>query len=335
MPRVSVLLPVYNAAPYVGDAIDSILQQTFNDFELIIINDGSEDGSLAILEERAARDRRVRLYSRENRGLVVTLNEALERADGEWVARLDADDISHPRRLDTQVKMARDRGLQLVGTSFSYFGDIEKKVWYPKSDRRIRHAFYVWGRTFCHPSILASRQLIGDIGYEQRYRHAEDMALWSRILHRTDAVVGNVPEVLYSYRAHNFQVSIQQNEAQVAMSELILREALDEIACQYSENEFLLHCRTRRRQAFNDAEQLEAYGVFLQRLYTVVARNVGHDDKIFEHWLRIYRKNLHLKPARWFNAEGFGIRAPKSWRYNIAGRIAGWRTPKTLKNDLV
>lgn len=331
MPKISVLLPVYNASPYVGEAVESILRQTFTDLELIVIDDGSDDGSLAVLEEKATNDGRIKLISRENRGLVDTLNEALREASGAWVARMDADDLSHPRRLELQMKAVEERGLSLVGSSFQYFGDTDKVVRYPAESQRIRHSFYVWGRTFCHPSVLASRRLLSDIGYESRYRHAEDMALWSRILHRTNAVVGNVPEVLYSYRAHESQISSRQVEAQIAMSEIILKEALEEIGCSFTEEEFRLHAWIRRRGVFHEAEQLKVYSAFLQRLYSTVAARVGHSDKIFEHWFRIYKKHVHLNFGCSINVGGFGIKAPRSWRYHVRDRfvrlLGSWRRP--------
>src|SRR4051812_4814918 len=98
-PPISVLMPVYNAERYVAEAIESILAQSPGDFEFIIIDDGSKDGSLAILERYAARDPRIRLVSRPNTGIVKALNQGLEMASGELVARMDADDIALPGRL--------------------------------------------------------------------------------------------------------------------------------------------------------------------------------------------------------------------------------------------
>src|ERR1700726_1508117 len=101
-PTISVLMPVYNAERYVAEAVESILSQTFADFEFIIIDDGSKDRSLAILEEYAARDPRIRLVSRPNTGIVKALNQGLALASGELVARMDADDIAMPERLAKQ-----------------------------------------------------------------------------------------------------------------------------------------------------------------------------------------------------------------------------------------
>ena len=101
--RVSVLLPLYNGEAYIREAVESVLAQTRRDFELLILDDGSRDGSLAIVQEIARRDPRVRLISRENRGLTETLNELLAAARGEFVARMDADDVCLPDRFERQV----------------------------------------------------------------------------------------------------------------------------------------------------------------------------------------------------------------------------------------
>ncbi|MDD3381298.1 MAG: glycosyltransferase family 2 protein [Rugosibacter sp.] len=115
-PLISVILPVYNAENYVAEAVESILNQTLRDFELILIDDGSIDGSLGIMKRYAAHDSRVVIVSRDNRGLVASLNEGINLARGQWIARMDADDISHPERFERQVEVLRnDPNLDLVG----------------------------------------------------------------------------------------------------------------------------------------------------------------------------------------------------------------------------
>jgi len=106
-PAITVLMPVFNGGRFIGEAIESILGQTFTDFELLVINDGSTDDSLAVIGEYAARDRRIRVVSRENRGLVATLNEGLGLARGAYLARMDCDDISLPARLRRQYDFMR------------------------------------------------------------------------------------------------------------------------------------------------------------------------------------------------------------------------------------
>src|SRR5438045_3065304 len=116
-PAVTVLMPVYNADRFVAQTVDSILAQTFADFEVLIINDGSTDRSLEILQDYTRRDDRIRLISRPNTGYVVALNEGLALARGEFIARIDADDLADPRRLELQVeRMRREPELVALGS---------------------------------------------------------------------------------------------------------------------------------------------------------------------------------------------------------------------------
>src|SRR5512135_2066099 len=122
-PAVSVMMPVYNAQRYVAEAIESILAQTFTDFEFLIIDDGSTDGSLPILERYARRHDRIRLISRANTGYLVALNEMLGIARGEFIARMDADDIALPERFERQLCYLADHpGCVMVGSRVIIIG---------------------------------------------------------------------------------------------------------------------------------------------------------------------------------------------------------------------
>ena len=119
VPAVSVLMPVYNAQRYVAEAVQSILTQTMGDFEFIIIDDGSTDDSTRILRDWAQRDSRIRLVSRPNTGLCVALNEGLAMANGRYIARMDADDISLPQRFALQLEYLKTHEkLVCIGGSF-------------------------------------------------------------------------------------------------------------------------------------------------------------------------------------------------------------------------
>src|SRR5882672_4931888 len=118
IPKVSVLMPVFNTARYLSDALASISAQTFADFELVAVDDGSNDGSTRILELFAAREKRMRLVTRENRGLIATRNELLGAARGELLAWMDSDDVSLPHRLARQVDVFRnDPALVCLGSA--------------------------------------------------------------------------------------------------------------------------------------------------------------------------------------------------------------------------
>jgi glycosyltransferase involved in cell wall biosynthesis len=159
-PLVSVILPVYNAETYIAEAIESILTQSYKNLELILINDGSTDRSLDIMQSYA--DIRIQIISRENRGLVASLNEGIMKAKGKYIARMDADDISLPKRFEEQVAfLEMHPEVGLCGTAVMMFGNkIKGKIWrLPQSDNRIKSEL-LFSSALAHPTLMMRGELI-------------------------------------------------------------------------------------------------------------------------------------------------------------------------------
>jgi len=152
-PLISVVLSVYNAEKYLVEAIKSILNQTFKDFEFIIINDGSTDKSLEIIESYQKEDERIILISRENKGLIASLNEGIEKAKGKYIVRMDADDISLSTRFEEQVKiMEENQNIGLCGTSVIVFGNnIKNDVWKLSKDDKTIKTELLFSSPLFHP----------------------------------------------------------------------------------------------------------------------------------------------------------------------------------------
>lgn len=219
-PLVSVLLPAFNAERYVEAAVRSILSQTFGNFELIVIDDGSTDATLHILEQFKQVDDRVVLVSRENRGLVDTLNEGIKIARGEWIARMDADDIALPNRLQTQLAWIERTGADICGSWVRFFGTRDKRVLrHPQSDQAIRVGL-MFGTMFAHPTILMRTELARRLLYDKQWEKCEDYELWARAA-RLDCRMTNVPEVLLLYRLHPRQVSNRESSCQQELAQNI------------------------------------------------------------------------------------------------------------------
>ncbi len=201
-PKISIVLPVYNAAAFVGDAVESMLAQRFGDFELLLINDGSRDGSRDVLA--SFRDDRIRLIDQENRGLVETLNRGIREARGEWVARMDADDISLPERLAAQVRViSAHPELALLGSFVETMDEaghtLAEVVRFPEAHDDIWRALGRRPWVMVHPTVIYRRQVALEIGlYNAAYRHAEDTEFFARLMSRYQAA--NMPEVLLRYR---------------------------------------------------------------------------------------------------------------------------------------
>jgi hypothetical protein len=216
-PLISVILPVYNAEKYVREAVESVLTQKFSNFELIVINDGSTDGSGAILRELAARDTRIVLVDRPNKGLVSTLNEGMELARAELIARMDADDVALPERLAEQYhRMSEAPNLGVLGSFIvliDAMGQIIRQGDYPISEREVGE-FLETGCPFAHPTVMMRKKaVVAAGGYRRAFSHAEDYDLWLRI-HELGYALSNIPKPLLKYRVHDTNVSLVHREQQ-------------------------------------------------------------------------------------------------------------------------
>ena len=207
-PRVSVVLPVYNAGAFVGEALGSVLRQTFGDFEVIVLDDGSSDQSAARVREESRGDERVRVVSRANRGLVATLNEGIGLARGDLIARMDADDVCLPERFARQVAALEEHSeVAVCGTWMEAIGDVSPgtRCIYPTAPALVK-ATMLFRCAVGHPSVMMRRELFtGGSRYDSAFRHAEDYALWGTVLDRHPMM--NLGEVLMRYRVHAGQVS--------------------------------------------------------------------------------------------------------------------------------
>ncbi len=210
--RLSVLLSVYNNAPFVERAVNSVLGQTWSDFEFIIINDGSTDGSTEILRRLAASDARIRLVEQENRGLVASLNRGFAMASGDLVARMDGDDESLPHRFAVQMAfLDKNPDHGVVGTQMVNVDEQGRTIRltnkYPRNFEDFLGAMELLP-LMSHPSAIISKAAFEKVGgYRAIYRHCEDYDLWLRLSEVTKLC--SVDEILYRYCINPDQVTVQ------------------------------------------------------------------------------------------------------------------------------
>ncbi len=212
-PKISVLMSVYNGERYLREAVDSILNQTLSDFEFIIINDGSADGTRDILESYG--DHRIRLFHQENIGLTRSLNKGISLARGEYIARMDADDVSLPERLESQMRIFDERpDLFLVGTATRVIGDAGERVWVPDFSHSTLPALLLVGNQFAHASALFRRgEVTAAGGYDEAFPCAEDYELSLRVAWQGYRF-SCVKRPLYIVRKHKGSVSVVNERAQ-------------------------------------------------------------------------------------------------------------------------
>ncbi|HLB33039.1 MAG: hypothetical protein A3F67_09700 [Verrucomicrobia bacterium RIFCSPHIGHO2_12_FULL_41_10] len=203
LPLVSALMTVFNAEKYLSASIESILDQTFSNWEFIIVDDASTDRSLEIMEAYAAKDRRIRLICNEcNKGQTLCLNQGLKEARGRWVARQDADDLSDPTRLEKQLaRVTGEPSLALLGTSGFIIDEHDRRTGLldlPLTEELIRWSAPILN-PFLHTSVLFQTEVACTLGgYDTQYRIAQDYDLWTRMM--AEHCVANLPERLVSYR---------------------------------------------------------------------------------------------------------------------------------------
>ena len=208
-PRVSVLMAVYNGQDYLRQALDSVLSQTFAAWELIVVDDGSADATPAILADYAEREPRLRVVAQANSGQTRALNVGLGLARGEYIARLDADDVMRPQRLARQVVyMDAHPEVVLLGTAAELIDERGQPFCtytLPTGDTRLRHLL-IQDNPFVHPSVIMQSSAIGVVrGYNERVQICQDYDLWIRL-----AQVGrlqNLLEPLTELRIHRQKVT--------------------------------------------------------------------------------------------------------------------------------
>ncbi len=269
-PLISVILPVYNAAPYLRLSIESILNQTYSNFELLILDDHSTDGSSKIIEDY--QDSRIRVIRHTtNLGLIACLNKGLEQAKGTYIARMDADDISLPHRFTTQLAfMEAHPAVGVCGSWVKYIGQNKGTVMqYPTQHDQILTHFFFNKATFCHPSVFLRNALLQkqQLTYPTKFPHAEDFAFWITLHHHCR--LANIPQVLLQYRQHSQQVSLRHQATQRHWFIHTAQKFIQDYIPDITPNELDTHFNLFPFQAKVSIENLKEAHQWLLRLYHI------------------------------------------------------------------
>jgi glycosyltransferase involved in cell wall biosynthesis len=234
-PKVSVIMSVLNGDKYLNEAIESILNQTFTDFEFIIINDGSEDKTRDILEFYT--DPRIRLFHQNKMGLTKSLNKALSLSTGKYIARQDADDVSLPNRLQQQVYLLDNQSEVVIVGSDCYLIDETGSaigIWhYPVSDTDIRWQM-LFHSSFVHTGVMIRKDTLhkNKLSYDDRMVYSQDYGLWSQLLLYGHGLNMEIP--LIKYRVHLNAISHIFNERQKTIADQISLSNLERLGVNIS-----------------------------------------------------------------------------------------------------
>ncbi len=224
-PLVTVIMSVYNGSGCVREAIESILCQSFEDFEFIITDDGSTDGTSAILEGYANKDKRIIIIRQQNTGLTESLNRMIKASKGEFIARMDADDASMKQRLLKQVeRLKKDQGCAALGCWFRTISaepSLSYEAVFPDDDRLLKKFLHTGVNCYAHGSVMMREKALMDSGLCYRFKYGQDMDMWLRL--GESAGIGMVEEVLYERRDHHATLSKSLVPRRLALARLMLK----------------------------------------------------------------------------------------------------------------
>ena len=288
-PAISVVMPVYNGAPFLPEAIESILRQTYTNFEFIIVDDGSTDGSRSIISDYAKKDQRIRLLSLNHRGVTGAMNEGVCLARGEWIARMDHDDVSSPDRLTVQLEWAIQNNLDVCGAQAETFGPKEEKLWwFPETHEAICKELF-----FRCPILYPTAIIRTDVFRENLHIKDcvfDDYELFTRLApkHR----MGNVAPVLLRYRRHETQTSkVRQKEFGKDFQKYRFRYFY-KMFPNTPLTDYLPLALVSDKQPLSNIQQLERAGQWLVKLSNVSNENVR--QKMGQRWQKTCERTAAL-----------------------------------------
>lgn len=284
-PKVTVLMPVYNGEKYLREAIDSVMNQTFTDFELLILNDGSTDDSLEIM--KAYDDPRIRLIQNDdNLGLVATRNKGLSNARGEHIALLDCDDIAYPERLAKQVDfLDRHPEFGMIGSWIEVIdqksrptGEVVKHTACPEEISPL----LLFHNYFAQSSLMIRKSALPDEHY-RLYPVAEDYDLWVRMAKKSMA--WNLPKFLVKYRVHSFSTTSENTEEMEKCVRQIISEQLNMIELKPTAYELDIHRSIENLSFSVNVEFLKAAETWLKKILDANNRIRFYESSYLERCL--------------------------------------------------
>lgn len=242
-PLISVVMSAYNSEEHLAEAIESILQQSFTDFEFIIIDDASTDQSLSVMREYAAHDSRIIvLENAKNMRLAASLNKGIEQARGEFIARMDADDVALVDRLQKQFDfMSNKPELGVSGCWVSVY-ESPNIVWKTAISPAAANCAAFFESCFHHPTVMIRKDILDRFGgYDETIEFAQDCHLWSRLAFEQSVQLNNLPEVLLRYRSHPDKQRGAYREKQHARASDLRHANLSRLGIEYDDEDFAQH----------------------------------------------------------------------------------------------
>ncbi|MFH1979464.1 MAG: glycosyltransferase [Patescibacteria group bacterium] len=293
--KVSVLFPVYNGKKYLKDSIKSILNQTFKDFEFLIIDDGSTDNSVKLIKN--FNDCRIILIkNNENIGLIKTLNKGLNLAKGEYIIRMDQDDISLPERFFKQLNfMDSNPDCGVCGSWIRIFGDSKDQIVKYETDSDLIKAQLLFFNPLAHSSTILRKAIFDkfSLRYDEFYKNAEDYELWTRVVNCSK--ICNIPEVFLNYRISQEQITQKYQDAQNKMVMLIRAKALRTLKIDFNDDNLFIHQNLGIYNSPPTIEFINKAGDWLLKIRGINLEKNIYSDKNLSKVIGVVYYNLLIK----------------------------------------
>ncbi len=271
MPKVSVIMSTYNDSRYIRQSVESILNQTYKDFEFIIIDDASTDETVSII--KSYNDSRIKLIiNKENHGLTKNLNKALTMVTGQYIARMDGDDISFAKRLEKQIEyLDKHKDVYLIGTAIRNIGasDLYWRLPDDSEELRIRMLLHP---VFAHPSFMFRKELVDEgMLYDESFRTAQDYDFAARVA--KNHKIGRLQGVLLNYRVHEKQISQTSNKNQVDNAARIRMRLLNELGIELTDEQKRFYDEWVAEKVLGRADEY-------RNAYELIALFCEHNEKV-------------------------------------------------------
>ncbi|GAB4027548.1 MAG: hypothetical protein Fur0011_5910 [Candidatus Microgenomates bacterium] len=301
-PLVTVIIPIYNAGAYLSEALDSIMNQTFTNFEVLLINDGSTDDSNIIIDKYKKKYKNIKVINnRMNLGLIATLNKGLEVVKSKYIARMDSDDIASIDRLRVQVEyMENNPEIDISGTWIEVFGKYNY-LWKTPITHDEIVAKLMFECSIAHPSVMLKTNSLKryNLKYPIQYKNAEDYGLW--MLASRKLKFANIPQTLLRYRTHNRQIGFsEQKSQQVASQRVRIKQVRRLLKPTSMEN--LIHAKLGSWVPLTNFSELITTTKWLYKLHASNVEKHIYSVKIFDQILsaRLFVELIISKNVGWY-----------------------------------
>ncbi|WP_162172909.1 glycosyltransferase family 2 protein [Pseudomonas sp. RL] len=291
MTTLSVLIPVYNAAPYLAEMLDSVLQQSTPADQIVIVNDGSTDQSLELLTTYQRREERIVLIDQPNGGVSRARNSGLARCEGDIIALMDADDVCTPNRFEVQLKTLKEKA-DICGAWLQNFGASNRLNKYPNHSDQIKWNYFFFGRTIPSGSCMLRRSSIGETRYIEGLTYGEDYAFFlASLISNPEIRLTNIPKALVKYRIHPTQASQHLRDCNLENLQAIQRRLLPHTAEFLLEDLLPLHFKAWKSKQILTERELAQYLPLMEFWSEWLCSEARASQPASSHWLALLRQH--------------------------------------------